>query len=363
MKLSEATHHSWNPLATRGTPLPPNVLLAAKLITLVFFLLGSWRLRQPYLPFIGFLDDLGSPQTFQHTLQVVWLLAALSLFMNRYVRLSCAVLGLVILITMLASHAYRANNTMLTGLLLFLIGMSDRETASMIIRWQLVVLYFWAGLNKLLDPDWRSGAFFEIWNGISGWGEPYRGLASLFPSMVFSAILSWGVIVTELFLAVAFAVRRLVIVGILGAVVYHSSLLFVTGDTFTMFWFTALAACIALLKWPANPPSVHYRGDGLLGGITVLLHKLDLARAFTWERNERSGLRVVIGERVYNGGDALARVLLYNPMVYFTFFTLVALSPPSAGRRWAALIVFGVVGYAVIDLVKGKFFTRLEVGT
>ena len=80
-----------------------------------------------------------------------------------------------------------------------------------------------------------------------------------------------------------------------------------------------------------------------------------------WERNERSGLRVVIGERVYNGGDALARVLLYNPMVYFTFFTLVALSP--VDHRWAALIVFGTVGYAVIDLVKGRFVTRLEVGT
>jgi hypothetical protein len=363
MRRAEPTHHSLNPLATGGTPLPPNVLLAAKLVTLVFFLLGAWRLTIPYLPFIGFLDDLGSPQALQHTLQAVWLLAALSLFMNRFVRPSCAVLGVVILIAMLSSHAYRSNNLMFTGLLLFLIGMSDRETASMIIRAQFVVLYFWAGVNKLLDPDWRSGAFFEIWNSIAGWGELYRGLASLLPAMVFSAVLSWGAIVTELFLAVAFAVRRLVIAGILVAVAYHSSILFVTGDTFTMFWYAVLAACIALLEWPANPPSVHYRADGLLGGITVLLHKLDLAGAFTWERNERSGLRIVIGERVYNGRDALARVLLYNPTVYFTFFTLVALAPAPAGRRWAALIVFGAVGYAVINLVKGKFLSRLEVGT
>ena len=51
---------SLNPFQVRGTALPPNVLLAAKVVTLVFLITGGWRLTDPFLPFIGFLGDLGN---------------------------------------------------------------------------------------------------------------------------------------------------------------------------------------------------------------------------------------------------------------------------------------------------------------
>jgi hypothetical protein len=362
LMAAELTHRmSWNPLATRGTALPPNVLLAAKLITLVFILLSGWRLTDPYLAFVGFMDDLVSPEVFQRTLQAVFLLAALSLFLNRFVRLSCGVLGGVIMIGLLSSHDYRENNITFTALLLLLICLSDRKTAWTVIRLQLVVLYFWAGANKLLDDGWRSGDFFETWNSIQDYGDIYRGVADQLPAMLLSATLSWGAILTELSLSAAFATRRLVFAGILVAVAYHSSLLLVTGRTFGMFWYAVLAACIALLQWPADPPSIRYGVESPLGRISRFLHRLDLARAFRWEPARRSELRLVIGEQVYSGRDALARAALYNPTLYFAFFALVAVSSRIAPPRWAALVVFGVVGYVVLDLVRDRFLTRVQL--
>jgi hypothetical protein len=185
---------------------------------------GGWRLTDPFLPFVGFLGDVASPGAFQHIAQAIWLIAAASLLLNQLVRPSCLALGGTPLVAQLCSQAYRTNNLTFTALLLLLIGLSDRNTAKMFIRGQLVVLYFWAGTNKLLDVNWRSGAFFEPWVGIHAYGPAYRSLASHLPSMVLSTIASWGVITTELFIAVTFAVRKLVPVGILLVVAYHSSL-------------------------------------------------------------------------------------------------------------------------------------------
>ena len=67
----------------------------------------------------------------------------------------------------------------------------------------------------------------------------------------------------------------------------------------------------------------------------------------------------MIGDRVFVDRDAFARMLLYHPTLYFIFYALVAVPQPD--RRWAALVAFGVVGYAVLDLLRKKLALRLQV--
>lgn len=347
---------SLNPFRVRGTALPPNVLLAAKIVALVFVVTGGWRLTDPYLPFIGFFGDLASPATFQHVAQAIWLVAAASLLLNQLVRPSCLALGGTLLVAQLCSQAYRTNNLTFTALLLLLIGLSDRNTAKMFIRAQFVVLYFWAGTNKLLDVNWRSGAFFESWVGIHAYGSAYRNVASHLPSMVLSTIASWGVIVTELFISVTFAVRKLVPVGILLVVAYHSSLFLLTGTTFTMFWFSLTAACIALVDWPASAPTVQYSGHGHFGRLVGFLRRIDFGQAFTWHRSTDSELQLVSAERRFSGRDALGRVVLYHPTIYMVLYALAAIHQPQ--RRWAAVIALGVAGYAALLLLRSRLSPR-----
>jgi hypothetical protein len=349
-----------NPLAIRGTALPAGVLLAAKLVAFSFLANGEFlRLPEPFLPFIRIPVNLVRPDVFQHALQAVWLVAAAGLFMNRVVRLACGALAGTIFLAELASHVYRANNLTFTALLLVLIALSDRTTVSTVIRAQLVVLYFWAGLNKLLDEHWRSGAFFEAFSSLQTYGAAYRGLESLLPAGALSVVMSWVVIATELLLAVAFAVRRLVPAGVLILVAYHSSLLLVVGSTFNMFWFALLAACIALTDWPAQSPIVEYGIGGPFGRLTGVLRRLDIGRAFTWHPGEGSGLRLLVAERVFSGRDAFARLLFFHPTLYFIYFGIVAVPQPL--RRWSSLVALGVVAYVAVEGLRTRLRAQLPV--
>jgi hypothetical protein len=342
-----------NPFEMRGTSLPPNVLLGAKLVAIVFLIEGQWRLTQPFLPFVGAIGDIGHPAAVQHVLECLWLGGALCLLTNRAPRASCGLLGGVLLFALLSSHAYRTNNLTFTAALFLMIACSTRQTAYMVIRWQLVVLYFFAGMNKLLDVGWRSGSFFESWNSIQGYGQIYRSFASLFPSMFVSTTLSWGVIITELFLAVAFVFRRTVVVGVLLVVAYHSSLLFLTGSTFTMFWYALVAASVALVRWPEERPLV----EGADTPTVRILRLLDLGRAFRWNEGEAAGLRLTRGSESLEGRGALARIALYHPTLYIIGFTLLAI-PQDPDRRWGAVVAFAVVALSTVTLAKNAVTLR-----
>jgi hypothetical protein len=345
-----------NPFRVRGTALPPNVLLAAKIVAIVFVLEGNWHLTSTYLPFLGFLNHVGSPSAFQHALQAIWLVAAASLLLNQFVRGSCLVLGGTLLLAQLSSQPYRTNNLTFTALLLLFIGLSDRRTAKMFIRAQLVVLYFWAGMNKLLDVNWRDGAFFESWIGFHAYGATYRHLAGLLPSMVLSTIASWAVIVTELAISVTFAVRRLVPVGILLVVAYHSVFFLITGSTFTMFWFSLTAACVALVNWPERRPMVQYAESGRFGLIGALLHRLDFGREFHWQHSPDLEFHLVSSEGRYRGQQAVARAMLYDPALYLILYALAA--PYEPARRWAAVVALAVFAYASVQMLRAWLSSR-----
>lgn len=350
--VSAAALRRWplpNPFSVRGTALPPGALLAAKLIALVFLVLGDWRLTGPFVPFVGFLADIASPSTFQLVLQVVWLTAAALLFFNQLVRASCLVLGGVIFVGLLASQAYRTNNLTFTALVFLLIGLSDRKTCSALLRGQFVVLYFFAGMNKLLDADWQSGAFFQSWAAIHSHGATYLSLAAHLPGKLLSGIFDWVVIGTELVLAAMFALRRLVPAGILLVIAYHSTLFLVNNSTFTMFWYALVATAIALVSWPEHQPVVVY-GHGALARVASILRRIDIGGAFAWRHEGAVALEVEDRGRRYRGVDAIDRLLLFQPTLYAAFFVLVALPQPQP--RWAAVVAICLSGYAAVRLAR-----------
>jgi len=153
-----------NPLRCGGTALPTNLLLMAKLIALCLLLTNHVRLLpDPFLPFVPLIDRIGAPATFQFVLQMVFIASAIALLFNRWVRASCLLLGGSILIGVISSKAYYGNNKTFCGLILFLTGLYEPGREPWLLRIQFAIVYFGAGLNKLLDPDWQSGVFMEHW--------------------------------------------------------------------------------------------------------------------------------------------------------------------------------------------------------
>ncbi len=314
------THH---PLKVAGTLLPPNLLLAAKLLALVFILKRNpGRFPEPFLPFIPGLDRLVPPQLFQGGLQLVFYVAALLLFFNVRVRAACLALGADLLLAILASRAYYSNNLTYTALFFILTGLYDPRVGRTLLRYQLGVVYFGATLNKVLDPDWRSGAFVQAW--LPHYVDVYPWLAAQLPGMLLSATLSWIAILTELALLPLLLVKRWVPAALVLGAAYHTGLVVLTwGSTFNMFWAAMLGTYLALMQWPASVTVRYASASPWQRWARRLLAPVDLEGRYTWLPKPAGNLETQHApDCVHTGAPALAQLLLYSPVVYFAFVLL-----------------------------------------
>jgi predicted DCC family thiol-disulfide oxidoreductase YuxK len=372
---SNAVKPSWNPLRCGGTALPTNLLLMAKLIALCLLLTNHVRLiPDPFLPFVPAFDWIGAPAAFQAALQMVFVAAAVALLLNRSVRASCLALGGVILIGVISSKAYYGNNKTFCGLILFLTGLYEPDSEPWLLRAQFALVYFGAGLNKLLDADWRSGLFMENWATARLKHGAYIAVASSMPPMLLAKLMCWGTIVTELGMSAAFLIRRWFAAGIMASLLFQSSLLLFTGTTFTMFFYATQAALLVFVDWPRSRWLVIYDGDcGFCNRSKGWFERLDLEGLLEW-RPFQSGagrahgitdadaaerLYLVAGQKIYSGFRAFRMMLLFNPVTYFVMAILVA-APRGEAALYRRLVVGGLLAFFLPPLIPvGEWAYRL----
>jgi hypothetical protein len=338
---------SLNPFTVSGTDMPPNLLLMAKLVAVCFLVSGQWAaLPQPFLPLVSDLDDLGSPTTAEVVLKASFLVAAALLLTNRTPRLASVALGIVIFVGMLASRNYIENNRFFVVLLFVLAGLSNRQIGGRLVQLQLVILYFGASLNKVLDIDWRSGQYFEHLPSGTELAGVYSRLTGLFPELLLSAVLAWAVIATEFALAAAFLLRRFVWVAIWLGAAYHTSLVLVTGRTFGMFWYAATASYFAFAKVP-SPLHVTCgsRAQPVFARLRRPLRLLDTEHQVSWSPSG-SRLAVASGMTTYYGFAALVRLAIVLPPVLFAVYFFAAL-PMLNHRAVAAGVMIVLIALAV----------------
>jgi hypothetical protein len=343
---------TWNPLAIRGTPMQPSLLLMSKIVVLCFILTddGIARLPSHLIPFVGFLRHVGSPLQFHRGLQAGFVLAALCLFFNRWVRTASVVAGAVILVGIASSIPYYENNLVYTGLILVLAGLHGPEGEPWLLRLQVVLLYFAAALNKVLLSDWRDGYFMSAWLGYSGSAvhATWTTVSGHFPPRVLATVVSWGAIVTEFALAVGFALRRLWPFAVWVGAVYHTTNTLTMNRTFGVFWFSAIASYLAFVAWPSDRATVRSGADNSWGR---LLRRLDLEGAFEWQRAEGRGLELMTARGTYRSWSACGHILLRNPVTYFVL-ALIAAAPRVEPRLRACVIMVVLLAVALGALVE-----------
>jgi hypothetical protein len=347
----------WNPLRVTGTAMPANVLLACKLIVIAFLVNGQLsRLPGHFLPFFSVLDHAGSQAAFHHALQAVFVVAAAALLLNRAPHLAATVAGATIVLGTVSSRIYFENNTEYTGLILLLAGLSIQGDRTRLLRYQVVLLYAAAALNKLLDADWRSGQFFENWAAVTSLHATYHHIAAHLPHLVLAKLMAWSAICTEIALAIGFAIRRLFPYAAWLAVGYHSTLMLTAGRTFGMFYFSLLASYLAIARpWPAT------------GGVAAApdrlawLRRLDTDSAFTWERGARLALQTP--EEAHAGFAALTRILRYAPPAFMLFWVVAAVPQPDITHRLLALAVLASLAAVAVSWARDLHRGRLAVET
>jgi predicted DCC family thiol-disulfide oxidoreductase YuxK len=359
MVVPALTRPSWNPFRCGGTALPVPLLLMAKLIALAFLLTNHVRLLpDPFLPFLPFLDQLVPGPVFQRTLQAVFLISAAALLFNRRVRTCCLLLGGTVLLSVLASRAYYGNNKTFCALMLILAGLYTGGEPRL-LRWQVALVYFGAGLNKALDPDWHSGQFFEHWARVRLEQPVYIWLSSMLPPLVLGKLMCWMTIVLEWSAAALLTIPRTRLYGVCISILLQSGFLLFTGQTFTMFFFGMQAAMFAFLPWPQKNLEVIYDGDcGFCDWCREQISRFDLEQVFTWVpyqtgrgrafgiRDDQASARLQLitpSGKVLDGFLAVRRMLLYLPAFWLIVCALIALAPAPVAPTWRRVIVAAVL--------------------
>jgi uncharacterized membrane protein len=323
--------------------MPANLLLMAKVLAVAVLATGHVRLLpEPFLPFVDGLDRLVEPHVFRTTLQVTVVVSAIALLFNRWVRASALMLGTAILIAVVSSKAYYGNNKTFVGLALVLAGLSDFDRPPYLLRWQLSLVYFGAALNKLLDPDWQSGLFFQYWAAEKLRNPVFLAAAEALPPLVAGKLMCWGTAMAELAASLGLLIPRLVPLALWANVLFQVGLLEFTGNTFTLFFYGMQAATLAFVTWP-DRLVVEYDGTSTRGRrARRLLGWLDPDGIQVWRPtsvNVRGRLRVLDRGESFVGIAAVRRLLLFSPLFWLAATILLASAPDALWRR----LLVGVV--------------------
>jgi predicted DCC family thiol-disulfide oxidoreductase YuxK len=352
MKSTDAM--SRNPFRFGGSELPMPLILVAKLLAVCILGRFLWRdLPDPFLPMVPVLDLFRGAPYLGWGLRGLALLGSVAVLLNYRVRTACLVIGSAFLLGTLTSRIYFENNRMFLGCVFFLLGLYEQRTGPWLVRVQVILVFFSAGLNKLLDASWRSGHFFDYWSHFAINKGMYFQVAAALPVMFLPRFMSWMTIGMEFGVALGLMFRRTRLaatwIGLLLALGMNA----LTERTFGVFFYAMPICYLAFVEWPRSKVKVLYDGDcGFCERTRRFMARFDLEKLFVWEpfqqakdlfgisqESLRQRLYLVTEGKKYSGFGAFKMMLLYNPLTYFVMLTALML-PQSVylhHRSWVAI--------------------------
>jgi predicted DCC family thiol-disulfide oxidoreductase YuxK len=321
--------------------MPPQVLLAAKLIAL--FLLAHYLARYGTRDVVrlGSLSpELGLlPAVLRTAAQCVAVAAAVLLICNRWVRWTSIVLGLC---ATLEFALHRADSSELfLGVLLFLAGLNHNARELLLLRYTVVAAYVFGGLSWLSGvgsaPLLDALAGRLPVDGIAA-SETYRALKVALPPGLPAQITDWTMAVICICIAAGLLTRRFYPAAVWAAIALHCARCFLTAPVEAISY-AALSCLLVFGAWPHEPLAVIYDGDcGFCNKTREWISKADPDGLYDWlpfqsGAGERHGIsrkaleakvHVVAGRRIYKGYRAFRAMALYNPVTWLTAALLLA---------------------------------------
>ena len=360
-KLRGFAGSSWNPLRVTDTALPPQLLLMAKLVV-VGLVLRNYHLGFPdvFAPFFEWMEIFPAPW-YRRAFKVAFLVCGTALLFNRTVRINCLILGSLFLLGTLSSKVYYRNAKVFVGLLLFLTGLQERGKPPWMIWWQLAIMYFGAGLNKILEADWRTGQYFDYFLTEIYHSQAYAVIRDLLPGRWIARLMCWSIIALEIAAGVMFTIRRLQPAAVwLAACVHVGAALLVAGD-YGIYVAAVLASYMSLLPWPerldasVDTVSPWRRVKGFFG-------VLDQDAIINWREHSQGSASLVLrtGQRRWNDWRALGWLMMWTPTLYFA--TMILMTAFSGDARVRVVRSSASVGVLILTWTLVGWLARRAPG-
>lgn len=238
-----------NPLDLRHAALPPNLVLAARVIAIALAVRGDTPFP-PFLPYVGVIDAIGHAEAVAFLSRNVARLGLLLILLTPFVRVGAALTGVMFLFGLVACRPCHSVAHTFVACALVVISLSDRRWGSGLLRAQVVILYAGAALNKLFDPDWWNGRYFETLMVDRHGHAAYGWLASQLPPRSLSTVVGVLTIAAQAGIAAAVLSARTRRLALVTGVWFHGVMVLLLDNTFGPFVVTLLASYLAFVDWP-----------------------------------------------------------------------------------------------------------------
>jgi hypothetical protein len=203
-----------------------------------------------FLPVIRFLEDIGTDSEYNLVVRLIFYAGVLILLFSSFIRLGSLLAGLSFVIGTISCQTCISVAHLFVASLFVCTALSNRVTGSGLIRYQLIVLYLGADLNKVIDRDWWNGASMETLLVVKHQIPAYLSLAGFFPPMFLSQVIGIGVIVLQFGIAVTLFRKNWLISAMVMAIMLHLPMVRLMRMTFGPFVVALVLAYSSLLTWP-----------------------------------------------------------------------------------------------------------------
>jgi hypothetical protein len=244
-----------NPFYLLNKRIIPELVLMVRLLTVYLVVsnespfLGNQGGGR-FLPIIGFLGDFGTDAQYNMAIRLMFYAGMLIVFFSPFLRTGCLLAGLSFIIGMISCQTCISVAHLFVACIYVCTALSSRETGSALIRYQLVVLYLGADLNKAFDKDWWTGASMDTLLAVKHQIPAYMTVADFFPPMLLSQMLGISVIILQLGIAIALLKRNWLVYAIVMGAMLHLPMVLLMHMTFGPFVMALVLAYSSLLHWP-----------------------------------------------------------------------------------------------------------------
>lgn len=300
--------------------LPPHVTLAHKALLLYVLVRYNWLLlnsfdRFPFLPFITILDTIPSI-LFTGLVFVLFTTISLSFLKIANYRLASLISGSIVLLLILSSKNFFSNSLTFVACLLILIGFYRKK--DYLFRIQIALLYIGASTNKMIDPDWWNGHYFDFFFREIFDVTLYK---SFVPENSLAIAKTFGIatIFAELFLGIAVLIPKLTRPTIYIGLLFHASMLVITSGRLSNIFFYIMCGAFLLIS------RIHIQTFHLshkLKIFTKLISYLDPSDSIIADNQAKDRFRLQTEKRTYTGIKAITKLLISKQVVISSFFIL-----------------------------------------
>ena len=325
LNIEKRSFSKYLPWRLEGSEVAPNILLMCKLLILILMAYKfHFAIQDPYIPFIPALDYFHTiPGAFKSTLLTGFIISTLAIFFNIKIRAACLLLGVVVILEQLASQPAFKNHVFVCGCFFILVGLSKKDDDYKLLFWQLAIIYLGAFTNKVLDPDWHSGAFMHNWLNNVRENTPYIFVSELLPERWFAYILSYAAMLSEGILGVLLFFRKYRKLAFWVTLLFHTVLYSFLAYRFGHFYDDLVIILLIFIIWPKG--QIMMQINSKYNYIQQIHRLLDWDKKFSWSSiNDNSKhwltLKTENGEH-YSNLNAIRKLLIYTPSFFILLFT------------------------------------------